>query len=92
MVTIRGLFRTQISEIIFFFGKDLAEPCLAYVLNKITLTTENMSTVLHILFLVDMSIFNDLVIKDDPAKKFLSQTPSLFLRRGFNCITTKFRY
>ena len=35
----------------------------------VTLTTENMSTVLHNLFLLDISIFNDLVIKNDPAKK-----------------------
>ena len=35
----------------------------------VTLTTENMSTVLHNLFLLDISIFNDLVIKNDPIKK-----------------------
>ena len=40
-----------------------------YILNKITLTTENRSTVLHNLFLLDTSIFNDLVIKNDPVKK-----------------------
>ena len=40
-----------------------------YILNKITLTTENNSTVLHNLFLLDMSIFNALVIKNNPVKK-----------------------
>ena len=44
------------------------------------------STVLHNLFFLDMSIFNDLIIKNDPVKK---QNPSLFLWWGFNCITTK---
>ena len=39
------------------------------MLNKITLTTENRSTVLHTVFLLDMSIFNDLVIKNDPLKE-----------------------
>ena len=43
-----------------------------YILNKITLTTENTSTVLHNLFLLDMSIFNDLVIKSYPVKKATS--------------------
>ena len=40
-----------------------------FILNKITLATENRSKVLHNLFLLDMSIFNDLVIKKDPVKK-----------------------
>ena len=39
------------------------------MLNKITLTTENRFTVLHNLFLLDMSMFNDLVIKNSPVKK-----------------------
>ena len=42
------------------------------ILKKITLTTENRSSVLHNLFLLDMSIFNGLVIKNDPAKKVKS--------------------
>ena len=62
---------------------------ISYIFNKITLTTENSSTVLHNLFLLDMSMFNDLVIKNDPVKK---QNPSLLLWRGFNCITTKSWY
>ena len=37
-----------------------------------TLTTKNRSTVLHNLFLVDMSIFNELVIKSYPVKKAAS--------------------
>ena len=41
---------------------------------------------LHNLFLLNMSISNDLVIKNDLFKK---KNPSLFLWRGFNCITTK---
>ena len=39
------------------------------MLNKISLTTENRFTVLHNLFLLDMSISNDLVIKGDPVQK-----------------------
>ena len=42
---------------------------ILYILNKITLITENRSTVLHNLFRLDMSIFNDLVIKNDLVKK-----------------------
>ena len=42
---------------------------ILYILNKITLTTENRSTVLHNLFLLDMSIFNELVIKNYLVKK-----------------------
>ena len=42
---------------------------ILYILNKITLTTGNSSTALQNLFLVDMCIFNDLVIKKDPVKK-----------------------
>ena len=42
---------------------------ILYILNKIILTAENMSTVLHNLFLLDMTIFNDLVIKNYPVKK-----------------------
>ena len=45
---------------------------ILYILNKITLTTQNTSTVLHNLFLLDMSIFNELVNKDDPVKKAAS--------------------
>ena len=45
---------------------------ILYILNKITLTSENGSTVLHNLFLLDMSIFNELVIKNDPVKKAAS--------------------
>ena len=40
-----------------------------YILNEITLTTEIRSTVLHDLFLLDMSVINVLVIKNDPVKK-----------------------
>ena len=39
------------------------------ILNKATLTTENRSTVLYNLFLLDMFMFNELVIKNDPVKK-----------------------
>ena len=42
---------------------------ILYILNKITVPTENTFTVLHNLFLLDMSIFNDLVIKVDTVKK-----------------------
>ena len=38
-------------------------------IGAITLTTKNRSTVLNNLFLLDMSVFNDLVIKKDPVKK-----------------------
>ena len=41
---------------------------ILYILNKITLTTGNRSKVLHNLFLLDMSIFNDFVIKNDPVE------------------------
>ena len=61
---------------------------ILYILNKITLTTENRSTVLHNLFLLDMCIFNELVIKN-PVKK---QHHSLFSWRGFNCLMTNFWY
>ena len=50
-----------------------------YILNKITLTTENRSTVLRNLFLLDMSILNELAIKNYPAKK---PQHSLFLWSG----------
>ena len=107
MVTIKGLFRIQISKMIFFwkglttFSKKLHLGCLRrfriclwhrslkkcdfktsnppwkmekrfyilYILNKTNLTTKNRSSVLHNLFLPDISIFNDLVIKNDPVKK-----------------------
>ena len=36
---------------------------------KTTLTTRKRSTVLHNFFLLDMSMFNELVIKSDPVKK-----------------------
>ena len=36
------------------------------------LATENRSTVLHNLFLVDMSIFSEFIIKNDPVKKATS--------------------
>ena len=39
------------------------------MLSKTTLTTEKTSTVLHNLFLLDMSIFNELAIKNDPVKE-----------------------
>ena len=42
---------------------------ILYILNKITLTTENRSTGLHNLFLLDMSVFSDLVIEYDPVIK-----------------------
>ena len=108
MVTISGLFRTQISKTNFFkrinsfqqkapsqmFERfwiylwcrslkycnfktsNLPSPWkmkkrlyILYILNKITLTTEIRSTVLHNLFLLDVSVFNVLVIKNDPVKK-----------------------
>ena len=71
---------------------------ILYILNKITLTTENRSTVLHNLFLLDMFIFNELVIKIDPVKKTtsffvfmdsvqLSHDQALVLEdRTFHCI------
>lgn len=40
-----------------------------YILNKKSLTAENGSTVLHNLFLLNMSVFNELVIKKFPVKK-----------------------
>ena len=40
-----------------------------YILIKTILTTENGSTVLHNFFLLYMSIFNELVIENDPIKK-----------------------
>ena len=118
MVTIRGLFRTQISKMNFFwkvlmtFSKKLHLRCLKrfwlclwhkslkycnfkisnspwrmknclyilYILNKITLTTENRSTVQHNLFLLDMSIFNDSVIKNDPVKK--AKSFFVFMKKG----------
>ena len=43
-----------------------------YILNKIALTAENSFTVPHNFFLLDMSIFNELVIKKDPVKKAIS--------------------
>ena len=42
---------------------------ILYILNKRTLTTENRSTVLHNLFLLNMPIFNELVIKNDFVEK-----------------------
>ena len=36
---------------------------------KTALARENRSTVLHDLFIPDMSMFNELVIKNDPVKK-----------------------
>ena len=42
---------------------------ILYILNKATLKTENGSTVLHNLLLLDMCIFNGLVIKNDSVKK-----------------------
>ena len=42
---------------------------ILYILNKITITIDNRSTLLDNLFLLDMSIFNELVIKNHPAKK-----------------------
>ena len=42
---------------------------ILYILNNKTLTTENRSTVLHNFFLLDMSIFNELINKSDPVKK-----------------------
>ena len=57
--------------------------------NKITPTAENTSTVQHNLVLLDMSIFNGLIIKITLLKK---QNPSLFLWKGFNYITTKSWY
>ena len=38
-------------------------------MNKTTLTTENRSTLLYNPFLLDMSIFNELVIKNDLVEK-----------------------
>ena len=42
---------------------------ILYILNKRTITTENRSTVLHNLFLLNMLIFNELVIKNDFVEK-----------------------
>ena len=53
---------------------------ILYILNKITLTTENRSTVQHNLFLLDMSIFNDSVIKNDPVKK--AKSFFVFMKKG----------
>ena len=52
-----------------FKTSSLPLPSLKNVLNKITLTTEDSSTVLQNLFLLDTSVFNDLVIKNYPVKK-----------------------
>ena len=52
---------------------------ILYILDKISLTTENCSTVLHNLFLLDMFVFNQLVIKNDLIKK---PTSFLFLMEG----------
>ena len=54
----------------------------------VTLTTENMSTVLHNLFLLDISIFNDLVIKNDPVnqeKSFFVFMEGVQEDRTFHC-------
>ena len=40
-----------------------------YISNKTTLAAENRFTILHNLFLLDMAIFNKLVIKNDLVKK-----------------------
>ena len=89
MVTVRGLFRAQISKVNLFlkrlngfqqkapsqmFEKVLHMPLTQKlrILNKITLTTENGSTMLHNLFLLDMYMFNELVIKNDLVKKVTS--------------------
>ena len=53
---------------------------ILHILNKITLTTENRSTVQHNLFLLDMSILNDSVIKNDPIKK--AKSFFVFIKRG----------
>ena len=42
---------------------------ILYILNKTTLTTENKSAVLRDLFLLCISTFNELVIKNHPVKK-----------------------
>ena len=42
---------------------------ILYILNKATLKTKNGSIVLHNLLLLDMFIFNGLVIKNDSVKK-----------------------
>ena len=42
---------------------------ILYVLNKTTLTTESKSTVLHNLFLLNIYIFKELPINNNPVKK-----------------------
>ena len=61
---------------------------ILYILNKITLTTQNTSTVLHNLFLLDMSIFNELVNKDDPVKK---ATSFFFFMEGVQVLSRLYR-
>ena len=50
------------------------------MLKKTTLATENSSTVLHNLFVLNTSTFNGLVIKNDPVKK---ATPFFVFMEGF---------
>ena len=45
---------------------------ILYILNKTTITTENRSTVLHNLFLLDMPIFNKFATNNDPVEKATS--------------------
>ena len=52
---------------------------ILYILNKNTVTAENRSTVLDTLFLLDMSIFDKLVIKNDLIKK---ETPFFTFMEG----------
>ena len=60
-----------------------------YILKNPEIWLANSFWNIYNLFLLNMSISNDLVIKNDLFKK---KNPSLFLWRGFNCITTKSWY
>ena len=54
---------------------------ILYMLKKTTLATENSSTVLHNLFVLNISTFNGLVIKNDPGRVSTASWPSLGNRR-----------
>ena len=56
-------FKTSLKHVILY--------CF-YILSKITLTTANRSKVLHNFLLLDMSVFNEIVIKNVPVKKSIT--------------------
>ena len=62
---------------------------ILYILNKKTVTAENRSTVLDTLFLLDMSIFDKLVNKNDLVKK---ETPFFTFMEGVHLPTAKSWY